>query len=312
MSKKSFCFFTLAVFIICTTISLRAQTAIKIDYNEQLELRHDNDFFMLTDRYYSSGLFLTYRKLLSKGIFKENQEQLEFTIGQEVYTPSQTQSTNSALFDRPYAGFTGLRGTWSTSMPKNQLFKTSFLVGVAGLNSGAGGFQRWYHQAIAISDSPLWIDEVNDSFHLNAYISYVKEWQIAPEPFGIFWAIQPNAAVGSRDIYIEPETILYFGRRNEVAKSIAYNRLGSTDREIYFALRASYRNVFYNGLIEGNLFGDNSPVLKDATNGIWRFGFDFYHRFKRNDYKFGVRFNSPETQESRNHKYVLLSYGLSF
>jgi len=267
---------------------------------------------MLTDHYYSSGLFLTYRKFLSKGIFEDNKEQLDFTIGQEVYTPSQTQSTNSAVFDRPYAGFTGLRTSWSLATNKNQLYRIEFLVGLAGLNSGAGGFQRWYHRAIAISDSPLWIDEVNDSFHLNIYFSYVKEWQIVPNPFGIRLAVKPNLALGSRDIYIEPETIFYFGRRNEIGKSIAYNRLGSTDREIYFALRASYRSVFYNGLIEGNLFGDSSPILRESSNSIWRFGFDFYHRFERNDYKVGLRFNSQETELAKKHKYVMLSYGLSF
>lgn len=311
MFKKQNRFFILTGVLLFLSASLFAQNSSQDSFSEQIELRHDNDFFLLTDRYYSSGLFLTYRKFLSKGIFKDNKEQIDFTLGQEVYTPSQTQSTNSAAFDRPYAGFTGLNFSWSLST-KGQLLKVSALVGIAGLNSGAGGFQRWYHKAIAISDSPLWIDEVNDSFHFNTYLSYVKEWEIAPEPFGVRFAIQPNLALGSRDIYIEPETIFYFGRRNEIGKSIAYDRLGSTDREIYFALRASFRSVLYNGLIEGNLFGDNSPVLKEPTNSIWRFGFDFYHRFQRNDYKFGVRYNSSETEQSQRHKYVMLSYGLRF
>jgi hypothetical protein len=312
MLKKSCRFFALIVITVLFNVPLYAQNANSISYDEQIELRHDNDFFLLTDRYYSSGLFLTYRKLLSKGIFKDAKEQLDFTLGQEVYTPSQTQSTNSVVFDRPYAGFTGLRTSWSLSPDTKQFFKATVLIGVAGLNSGAGGFQRWYHQAIAISDSPLWIDEVDDSFHLNTYFSYVKEWNIALEPFGVHFALQPNLAFGSRDIYVEPETIFYFGKRNEIGKSIAYDRLGSTDGEIYFALRASYRSVFYNGLIEGNLFGDNSPVLKDPVNGIWRFGFDLYHRSQRNDYKFGIRYNSAETEPAKGHKYVLLSYGLSF
>ncbi|MDT0538354.1 lipid A-modifier LpxR family protein [Croceitalea sp. P059] len=312
MLTKTFVFFPLAVLLLFLNNHLHAQTSAPISYNQQLELKHDNDFFMLTDRYYSSGLFLTYRKFLSKGIFKNNNEQLDFTIGQEVYTPSQTQSTNSAVFDRPYTGFTGLKTTWSASSQKSELFRAEILIGIAGLNSGAGGFQRWYHQAIAISDSPLWIDEVNDSFHLNTYLSYVKDWTIAPEPFGIRLALQPTLAFGSRDIYLEAEAILFFGRRNEIGKSIAYNRLGSVDREIYFALRASYRSVFYNGLIEGNLFGDNSPILTESSQSILRLGFDFYHRFQRNDYKVGLRFNSSETVIAKKHKYVMLSYSKSF
>ncbi|MFD2586483.1 lipid A-modifier LpxR family protein [Croceitalea marina] len=311
MFKELLLFLGLATLFVLFSVQLYSQDISQKNISQQLELRHDNDFFMLTDRYYSSGLFLTYRKRLSKGISKTDQEQLDFTIGQEVYTPSQTQSTNSAVFDRPYAGFSGLKATWSRSRA-DHLYQISALIGIAGLNSGAGGFQRWYHRAIAISDSPLWIDELNDSFHLNFYFSYVKEWEIVPNPFGVRFALKPNLALGSRDIYAEPEAIFYFGRRNEVAKTIAYDQIGSTDREIYFALRASYRSVFYNGLIEGNLFGDNSPVLKEPSNGIWRLGFDFYHRFQRNDYKFGLRYNSAETQLSQKHKYVMLSYGLRF
>lgn len=312
MFNKIFAFFAFTVLLLFLNNPIYAQNSAPFSYRQQLELRHDNDFFMLTDRYYSSGLFLTYRKFLIKGIFKNGKEQLDFTIGQEVYTPSQTQSTNSIIFDRPYAGFTGLKTTWSASTHKNELFRAEILIGIAGLNSGAGGFQRWYHQTIAISDSPLWVDEVNNSFHINTFFSYIKEWTFAPEPFGIRLALKPNLALGSRDIYFEPETILYFGRRNEIGKSIAYDRLGSNDREIYFALRASYRNVFYNGLIEGNLFGDNSPVLKESSQSILRFGFDFYHRFERNDYKIGLRFDSSETELAKKHKYVILSYSKSF
>ncbi len=311
MFKELLLFLGLATLFVLFSMQLYSQDTSQKNISQQLELRHDNDFFMLTDRYYSSGLFLTYRKRLSKGISKTGQEQLDFTIGQEVYTPSQTQSTNSGVFDRPYTGFSGLKATWSTSK-SDDLYQISVLIGIAGLNSGAGGFQRWYHRAIAISDSPLWIDELHDSFHLNFYFSYVKEWEIVPNPFGIRFAFKPNLALGSRDIYAEPEAIFYFGRRNEVAKTIAHDQIGPTDREIYFAIRASYRSVFYNGLIEGNLFGDNSSVLKEPSSGIWRLGFDFYHRFQRNDYKFGLRYNSAETQLSRKHKYVMLSYGLRF
>jgi len=306
MLKKIVFFLAITAFI-----PLNAQTVNSKDYREQFEFLHDNDFFLFTDRYYSSGLFLTYRKQLTKGLFKENSEQLDFTISQEVYTPSQTQSTNSALFDRPYVGFSGLRTSWSTAK-KNELFRADILVGIAGLNSGAGGLQRAFHDAIGILDSPLWIDELADSFHVNLYFSYVKEWVISPNPFGVRFALIPNLALGSRDIYIAPETVFYFGKRNEVANSIAHTRIGTETKELYFALRSGFRGVFYNGLIEGNLFGDNSPLTKNPRNGVWFFGIDVNHRIKKGDYKFGIRFNTSETAEAEAHKYVTLAYGLRF
>lgn len=307
MFKNSSFYFILTILLILLPMVSYAQN----NFDEQLEFRHDNDFLALSDRYYSSGLFLSYRKVLHKGIFKENKEQIDFTINQEVYTPSQTQSTNSPLFDRSYAGFTGLRTSWSIS-GENQLFKSEILIGLAGLNSGAGGLQRAFHNIVGILNSPLWVDELNDSFHLNLYFNYVKEWKIAPSPFGVSFAFIPNIALGSRDIYLEPETVFYFGKKNEASNSIAYKRLGATGKELYFAIRTSYRNVIYNGLIEGNLFGDDSAVLRNPENNLWFLGLDLNHRSKRNDYSLGLRLNSRETRQSGGHRFVVFSYGLSF
>lgn len=279
-------------------------------YAHQIELRHDNDFFLLTDRYYSSGLFLTYRTRLTKGMFG-SKEQLSFRLGQEVYTPSQTQSVNSDNFDRPYVGFLGLSLGWSIASD-NSLFDTRAAFGIAGNNSGAGGFQRWYHRAVAISDSPLWINELDNSFHTNIYASYTKEWEIAPNPFGIRFAVQPQLAIGSRDIYGETEATFYFGRRSSIGESIAYERLGNNAREIYFAFRFAYRQVFYNGLIEGNLFGDSSSILRDVETSLLRIGFDFNHRFDQNDFRLGVRYTGSETPLAEAHTYIQLSYALSW
>ena len=279
-------------------------------YTKQLTLRHDNDFFLLTDRYYSSGLFLSYATTLKKGIFGGD-EQFIVRLGQEVYTPSQTQSTSSSLFDRPYAGFTGARGTWSTAN-EHHLFSMGLLLGIAGNNSGAGGFQRWYHRAVAISDSPLWIDEINNSFHTNLYASHVSQWEIAPNPFGVRLLLVPKVALGTRDIFGEAESILQFGRRSPLRSSIAFNRLGNNDREIFFAFRFGYRRVFYNGLIEGNLFGDSSTILRTPKNDLLLLGFDFNHRFNQHNYKVGFRYNSAEALNTDTHMYVQLSYGFSF
>ncbi len=280
-------------------------------YTSQLELSHDNDYALFTDRYYSSGLFFTYRTLLKNTSPSSKTHQLDFKLGQEVYTPSQTQSVNTDSFDRPYAGFLGLTTKWSVGS-ENSLINTSLLVGLAGLNSGAGGFQRWFHRVVSIVDSPLWIGELNDSFHVNVNFSYIREWELSANPFGIRLAIDPEVALGSRDIFFEPGASLYLGRRNQASQSIAYSRLGSNTREIYFSLDFGYRFVLHNGLIEGNLFGDDSPLLKNPENSIARFGLNFNHRFNRNDFKIGLQFNTKETPEAVPHQFLTLGYGLSF
>ena len=278
----------------------------------QLRLHHDNDFFTLTDRYYSSGLSLTYTHLLKHGLLNGGNEQLTFSIGQEVHTPSDIQTTEITEQDRPYVGFLSLKAGWSY-VKKNHGVDASILAGLAGNASGAGGFQRWYHNIFVISDPPVWVGEMENSLHANIYTSYRREWQLAPNPFSITLVAQPALAFGTKDIYAHTDLIAYFGRKNPLASSMAYHRIGSTQREIFFSLRAGYRYVGHNALLEGNFLGDTSSVLLvPANKEIIYAGFDVQHRFGKNQYWFGYRIQSAEAMTTESHKYVILSYARNF
>ncbi len=277
----------------------------------QLNLRHDNDFFTLTDRYYSSGLFVNYRHLLKNGLLKGGNEQLAFSIGQEVYTPSDIKTTDISEQDRPYVGFLAFQGGWSY-VKKNHGVDVSLLLGVAGKASGAGGFQRWYHNAIVISDPPIWVGEMENSMHVNAYASYRREWQLAPNPFSVTIVAQPAVAFGSRDVYAQNDLIAYFGRKNPIQSSIGFNRIGSTQREIFFSLRAGFRYVGRNALLEGNGSDDTSVLLVPANKEIIYGGFDVHHRFSKNEYWFGYRIQSAEASTTESHRYIILAYARNF
>ena len=69
--------------------------------NHQIELRHDNDFLQFTDKYYTTGNFISYRWLLQD---KKNKTQNSLFLSQEVYTPSLLEETDISKFDRPYGG----------------------------------------------------------------------------------------------------------------------------------------------------------------------------------------------------------------
>ena len=70
----------------------------------QIELSHDNDFLQFTDRYYTAGNFITYRRLLKN---KMHKRQNSFFLGQEIYTPSDLEETDISKLDRPYASYLG-------------------------------------------------------------------------------------------------------------------------------------------------------------------------------------------------------------
>ena len=264
----------------------------------QIGLRHDNDFILLTDRYYTAGLFLTYRHRLEKGFFNAQNEQFTFSIGQEIITPSYLITKDVKELDRAYVGFTALRSGWSY-VGRNNLIEANFLLGLAGKASGAGSLQRWYHHSVMKTETPTWVGEMENSVHYNLYVRHLYEWRLAPNPFSIHLAAQAQLAFGTRDIYVYPELVAYFGRRNPLSSSVAHNQIG-------------YRLVGHNGLLEGNALGDDSVLLIASNNTVVYAGFDFQFRFGRNEYWVGMRYNSPEFAQARPHKYVILSYTRGF
>ncbi len=126
-------------------------------------------------------------------------------------------------------GFLGLKATWST-VKNSHGWEAGLLLGIAGNNSGAGGFQRWYHKIFIVSDPPVWVGEMDNSFHANSYLKYRKEWTLAPNPFSITLALDPKIAFGTRDQYTHADIIAYFGRRDPLVSSMSYQRIEDLSR----------------------------------------------------------------------------------
>ncbi len=307
---KKYHYLAFGIFLIFFGRVFSQQTNEEMVYN-QIEIGHDNDFFLLTDRYYSSGIFVGYTRKLKRNLFNTFTEQLRFNLGQEVYTPNNIDTELISEIDRLYAGYLRLNSVWS-GVQGNTLLEIGAQVGIAGPASGAGAFQRWYHNAIVRWPAPTWENEINNQFHANLLAGIYKEWKLAPVPFGVHLAVSATAAAGSKDIYAQPQFTAFFGRRNEMKNSIAYNQIGSTQREIYFALSVGYRFVGYNAFLQEEYTIGNSTFDLEPKSAILNLGFDFRHRSDKNDYKIGYRFTTREAASVTDHQFLTLSYGRSF
>jgi hypothetical protein len=298
----------------CTTPVISQEHSIitkQEDVRNQIGLRHDNDFLTFTDKYYSSGLFLFYKRVIENVVFKTGQEQISLGLIQQIYTPSESNTTNLAEMDRPFAGYSEVQTGWSY-IKNDLLLETHLSFGLVGKASGAGDFHKWYHNALAVPNPPTWAYELDNKFHANLYTTLIQEWQLAPNNFSVYFAVKSEFALGTKDVYAQPELLVHFGRRLNMSSSMAYNSLGSKENEVFFTLRAGYRYVGYNALLEGHISGDDSVFLVDPKNRFFYGGFDIKHRFGKDEYWLGYRFNSAETTQTKGHTYIILSYARSF
>lgn len=279
-------------------------------YTNQIELRHENDFFIYTDRYYTSGSYIEYRKLSENGFFKNRKEQLTFRLEHLLYTPTNIISVNIKDYDRPYAGYLGV-SAGNFILFKNQAAHFRLAVGVTGAMSLAEDFQYLFHNSGGIN-TPPWESQITNNFHFNLYGGYLFEWELNPDPFNVYVALAPEIALGTRDIYVDHAIKFYFGNRNVLSKTMAYSQLGTVEKELFFSVNFTYRNVIHNALLEGHPIHDNSTFLIDSNKEMYFYGVEGYYRTDRNDFKAGFLYSTKETVTTVFHMYVTMSVARRF
>lgn len=276
-----------------------------------LELRHDNDFLLSTDRYYSTGNFIGYRKLLTQTHDSTDRRQYRIFIQQEIYTPADLLETDYRRFDRPFAGYLGLSNGLTFNNDR-RLLDFEFTMGVTGPPSLGEALQSAFHKNVVNGRIATWQEQIETGVYANLYSKYTREWKWQPNPFSVHFAVTPTVAFGNKDIYFEQQAAFYFGRRSSLRATSAYQQIGSTEKEVFFVARLAYRRIFHDALLEGDLLGDASGFVLDPHQNMFLYDFEFYTRLQRHALKFTYNFRTPETRRTFAHIYFTISISRIF
>jgi hypothetical protein len=295
--------------VLCSGLLSQEQPVPK-SVSQQIEAIADNDFWLSTDRYYTTGSFLNYRQQLGRNDSLRTSGTLTLGLEQLLYTPDNIRDSNVATYDRPYAGFLGVSASW-TGIFEQDIFSVKGLLGVAGPNSGAEEFQNLFHEKGGI-DTPPWTAQIENSFHYNLYAMGGREWYFQDSSSGWSLAFMQHLALGTKDIYFQPQMNLFFGKRNYTHKSVAYRQLGPLTDELFALLRVGYRFVFHDAMLEGNFAGDDSVLLVGSNTHLFKLSLEGHWRWGKNDITAGYHFTTAEAPTTENHAYVSLSYARGF
>ncbi len=281
--------------------------------NEQFELKIENDKFLLVDRYYTGGHFLSYRKSISTHfIFKKKQDNtvlLNYKIGNEIYTPKNLSSFNTDDFDRPFAGW--LFGSFEVGTIDESSAKfLTFETGITGNESLSGDLQVWFHEVLGLDNFTSWEEEIEFKWLFNFKYQYLRNWNLN-ERNTLQYEFFP--AVGTKDIFLENNIHYFFGNYNELKNS---SRLGSIDatstKEFYGLISAGYRYVAHNTLIQGSIFKEDVLFTTDISHHIFKLKFGAVYKTKRNAFKLIYNFNSKETPLSTSHGFGTFIFSRDF
>ncbi len=303
----------LFILFVCFNIGcqlLAQETAPK----NAVSFRHDNDFLLGTDRYYSFGSFIDYRREIdSDFIFekkKDNVLQLNFSLRQQGFTPDELDETEVEVFDFPFSGWLSVSSEVVKASKKNAL-SLRFELGVTGDASLAGQLQIAYHEFLDIGDIPTWEAAIPDALLFNLQGGHNFEIPLSKKKPEAFINFLTNASLGTKDVFIEEELLFSFGKRNRLSKTTLYNFINN-DREVYGYFGIAYRYVAHNTLIEGSLFNDDAEFTLRANENIFKFRMGASCRIGRNIIKLEYNFNTEEASLSRNHNYTSFVFERNF
>lgn len=283
------------------------------EYTNQLQIQHDNDFVFAIDRYYTTGTFISYDRIIDGDfILRRSPEypiQLRFALGQETYTPRELFESNFDLLERPYAGY--LFGSLQISKAsENSIFKLEGELGLTGPQSLAGEFQVAYHELIN-EFIPVWEGEIANSVHANLKSQFVRDFIIPKSDLLSSVSLVSEISVGTKSVYAQQGALAYFGKRAGTGTTSAFGRLGDAS-ELYGIAGVTYKYVVHNALISGHLFGDSSRFTLDEVASILKWDAGLVYRGERNYAEIVYHYQTKETQGEGRWQYVSMTLGRRF
>ncbi|MFD0992805.1 lipid A deacylase LpxR family protein [Tenacibaculum geojense] len=278
-------------------IILSANLYSQKKYTKEFSFVNDNDLYVSThfDRYYTNGMFFTYRYLSENHSKKTVKKIYELSIGQEMYTPFKAVVQSVSLHDRPFAGH--LFGSFSIAKFKqNSSFtKTTFQAGILGKNAFARELMEIIHNIYGFEEAVGWDYQIKDAISLGINFNYTKNLNVNNDYFDINWS--NSARLGT--VYTDVSTgfISRIGLKplENFANTIAFNsnlnnENSSFNNEIesFFYIKPTLKLVGYDATIEGSFLNTKSPVTYNINP--LQFFLELGFKFTANKFNFGYAF----------------------
>ena len=156
----------------------------------------ENDLFAGTDRYYTSGVKLTWispdlmgnqkNSRLLKWIHSLSKKfpfinkpgfhhAISISIGHNIYTPEDIERSDLIMEDRPYAGISYL-GIGFNSQSNCRMSSLEFCLGIVGPHSYGERYQKILHKLINADYPRGWDNQLKDELVLG--INYDQKWRL--------------------------------------------------------------------------------------------------------------------------------------
>ncbi|MDG2146765.1 MAG: DUF2219 family protein [Flavobacteriaceae bacterium] len=241
----------------------------------------DNDLYFLTDRYYSSGIFLSYGYKKIKQVDEldslDNSTYVHWHLGQEVYTPARLQTRDLSKLDYPFGGWLFIEREVHKYLNKNTAYAWGIQIGTTGDESLAPWMQNFYHLNFLKLPRVTWEDAMPQEMHLNLNVNMKKKFMLEEK---FYFLSDFFSSLGTQKTTIGAQFGFFMGKTNRF--SFMGNPLkskGDNGLSFYIGSRQEYR--FHDYMISGSLFNDSA-------------NFTLPSRKYRSSFQFGASLNNDK------------------
>ena len=293
MSYRIFLFFII-------TTGLNAQKYIGLNV--------DNDLYFGSDRYYSSGIFLEFGKLIktpSDSILKFGYISKHWVLGQEINTPALHYTENISKMDYPYNGWLFLGFKKEFFKKPNLGYGWEIQFGSTGAEASlAKVFQNTYHTYIINAKQLTWASSIPQAFHLNLNLSFF--WG---KPFNdkIKFITRNKIQLGSFRTSINSRYGIQFGS----LKGLPFfgNRLEILENGFSFFLGMELEYNFHDYSLSGSLFSQSSPfnLIAEKLRNKYQAGFTYFKLPWKVNFLFNNTSRYIKTQKYSRHPFLKIA-----
>jgi len=312
------------------------------DFNN-FTLYWENDFFTGTDQDYTNGLKLTWSTAFSRiedsgppawsrpvyGILPfvdEHDSDLAFSIslGQDIYTPQDTESTEVVIDDRPYAGYTYLAAGFH-SHRKNRKNTWEIQLGIVGPASQAESVQNFAHDLVDSDRARGWKNQLKNEVTLD--FIYESQWRVWSRKlysnFSFDLIPHMGTRIGMARTYVNGGAELRTGWKLpddfgscpiragcEVTPPFPVNGIRNSSLHLFVSTDGKY--VLHDIFLDGNTFRDSHSVDKNPLVGEINWGIIWQISRIKITYSIALRSKQFDTQLASNHDYGSVSLSYSY
>jgi len=284
-------------------------------FENEVRFTNDNDLYtsLVNDRYYTNGIFLTYR-YISKKSSKTLKKIYSWEIAQKMYTPYKSTELHLKEHDRPFAAYLyGAFGVLNT-FPNGHILKSQLQLGVVGPSALGEEMQTFVHNLYGFKKPEGWKYQIQNTLGLNIDLEYT-----IPIGMSEFKKVDLNFVnnLKAGTVFNELSTGLLgrigFKPLVEANNSVAFdthlnakNSDVSKSIESFFYYKGQVRIVAYDTTLQGSIFNDNSLFTNSSKPFQFFAELGFQATGKKTVWKYAFHWH---TSKAENLKYRNNNYG---